>query len=944
MKTLLLFFLVANSISTFSQLTINTVTQNNPSCSGLCDGNITVNLTGALGVPSYVWTNSLGVTIGGNSPTINALCAGTYTLNATTPGSGASTTIYTEDFDGAAAGWNLNVPVGLEGADPNFWVINDNESGVAPGGCGTAGNGDQTLHVTSVFFPAGGAAYDAGGLCGLLLFCPETHRRAISPTISTLTFSTITVAFDYITNGGNPSDIASLWGNDGSGFVQLSASFLPQVCGSGQGLWGIHSVALPASYNNNAAVQFAIQWDNNDDGVGTDPSVAINNFRVFTNVPSPGQTTTQNFTLTDPTPVTLSNLLTTNPSCGNNDGTIAFDANGGVGGFQFSINNGTTLQGGNSFINLAAGTYDLYIEDANGCSSAAQQVSISSANAPIIDLIVPTDSDCINPTGTITITASGGTAPYTYSINGGATQAGNLFSTLAAGIYSVEVFDFTGCSATGSTTINSPGGPIITSITLTQNHCAQADGGITVVANSPIGATLSFSIDNNITTNPTGVFSNLLDGAYTVLVSDVNGCQTSQNTLVSTASTPAITNVTVTPANCGASDGSIDIAATGLATLNYSIDNGITTQTTSNFSGLAAGPFTVLVEDGFGCQVTINTTVTANNGALLSAGLDQTACAGTTILLNATGAGIVGVIWDNGVTNNAPFPATTTTTYTATGTDINGCFSTDQVTITVTPSPVFNVNTDLTSGCAPLTVNFSANSAAGSTISWEFSNGQNFNSGNNHSVVFQIPGCYDLAVVVSQNGCSSVQNLPSIVCVNPDPIASFLVNPSNLSLENTLANFINTSSNATNYVWSFGDNGFSVLENPTHEFPSVAGFYTTTLVATNADGCTDTAQVNIQIREELIYYIPNSFTPDGDEFNEQFLPVFTSGFDPQDYNLLVYNRWGELIFETRNHLVGWDGTYKGNLVKDGIYTYLVEFKSSVNDGRFQVTGHVSMLK
>jgi gliding motility-associated-like protein len=95
-----------------------------------------------------------------------------------------------------------------------------------------------------------------------------------------------------------------------------------------------------------------------------------------------------------------------------------------------------------------------------------------------------------------------------------------------------------------------------------------------------------------------------------------------------------------------------------------------------------------------------------------------------------------------------------------------------------------------------------------------------------------------------------------------------------------------------------------------------------------------------------VYYIPNAFTPDGDQFNQNFKPVFTSGFDPFDYNLKIFNRWGELIFESMNHEIGWDGTYKATegTCPDGVYVWMIEFKTTSTDARKKIQGHVILMK
>lgn len=186
---------------------------------------------------------------------------------------------WTENFN-TGAGWSLANVQGPEGADPNPFVISDAEGGgIAPGGCGAANNGNNTLHVTSVFNPNGGAAYDAGGLCGFL-YCPLTNRMAQSPPINCTGKSTISVGFNYIEFGDGTNDNATLWYFDGATWSQLFDLPKTTCCGGAcngfrQGKWTAFSITLPASANNNANVRIGLKWQNNDDGAGTDPSFAI---------------------------------------------------------------------------------------------------------------------------------------------------------------------------------------------------------------------------------------------------------------------------------------------------------------------------------------------------------------------------------------------------------------------------------------------------------------------------------------------------------------------------------------------------------------------------------------------------------------------------------------------------------------------------------------------
>jgi gliding motility-associated-like protein len=155
---------------------------------------------------------------------------------------------------------------------------------------------------------------------------------------------------------------------------------------------------------------------------------------------------------------------------------------------------------------------------------------------------------------------------------------------------------------------------------------------------------------------------------------------------------------------------------------------------------------------------------------------------------------------------------------------------------------------------------------------------------------------------------------------------------------------INNSTDANSYSWDFGDGTTSSIANPIHEYPSSPGTYTIMLAANNASNCPDTAYLTVVIEDQLIFHVPNSFTPDGDEFNNMFEPVFYSGFDPQSYTLLIYDRWGEILFESHNVDQGWNGTYRDGLVKEGTYVWYIQFKDSMSDKKRTYNGHVTLLK
>jgi gliding motility-associated-like protein len=112
----------------------------------------------------------------------------------------------------------------------------------------------------------------------------------------------------------------------------------------------------------------------------------------------------------------------------------------------------------------------------------------------------------------------------------------------------------------------------------------------------------------------------------------------------------------------------------------------------------------------------------------------------------------------------------------------------------------------------------------------------------------------------------------------------------------------------------------------------------------NQFGCTDSTVIYIQIKGDEIFYVPNTFTPDGDEFNNIFTPVFTNGFDPANFQMDIYNRWGELIFQSFNAEKGWDGYFNGKLCTVGTYTWKITYKNPEDDAFKLVSGHVNLIE
>lgn len=371
--------------------------------------------------------------------------------------------------------------------------------------------------------------------------------------------------------------------------------------------------------------------------------------------------------------------------------------------------------------------------------------------------------------------------------------------------------------------------------------------------------------------------------------------------------------------------------------------------------GLAAGlyEFQYIVLATAPC---INDTATFTVDVLpvpaVNAGPDQSICLGDETVLTAAGDPAT-YVWDMGITDGVPFtPTVGTVTYTVTATAPGGCTNTDQVDITVNPLPSISFSADDLEGCTPFQTNFTIVSDVDvASTDWVFGDGDIADDILIPSVshTYLSGGLYDVTATVTDiNGCVSSITYNDYITVEDHPIAAFTMSPQSVYTTDTEVEFTNESLYATDYTWDFGDGSpFDNTTDPTHWFPQDPGdvFYPVVLTASNYLGCTDQATLYMNVKGIILFYIPNTFTPDGDQFNETFQPVFESGFDPYDFHMVVYNRYGEIVFESYDATGGWDGAYGAQgLVQDGVYTWKIDFKELHNDARHTYSGHVTVLK
>ncbi len=272
--------------------------------------------------------------------------------------------------------------------------------------------------------------------------------------------------------------------------------------------------------------------------------------------------------------------------------------------------------------------------------------------------------------------------------------------------------------------------------------------------------------------------------------------------------------------------------------------------------------------------------------------------------------------------------------------DLNGCTSSNSTTINVLPLPILSLNPDTSIICLKESVTLTASGA--DFYQWPITVPTLTNDYT--AIVHPTSSTTYTLIGTSIGGC--VDSITAFVLVHPKPHADFNVDLSTLTAFTPDITVVNTSTGAVSYEWDFGDfSPISTAENPTHHYPeNKAALYQIELIATNEFGCKDTAFNHFETMEIVVFYVPTAFTPNGDELNQTFKPVFGDGIDKTNFRFTIYNRWGEVVFESLTTDFEWDGTFNGRLVPFGTYTYEFYYKLPNTSERHTSTGSFTIIK
>ncbi len=462
------------------------------------------------------------------------------------------------------------------------------------------------------------------------------------------------------------------------------------------------------------------------------------------NLACSGSQATTTFIIPGPTIATTQ----INTTCGASTGSITATGSGSTGPYTYSID-GVTFQPTGTFNGLAAGVYTVTVRDVNGCPNTTL-VTILNTNGPALTF-TQTNADCGNNTGTVTANATGGTAPYQYSINGGTTyQNGNFFTGLVAGQYTLVVRDANGCTNSAIVIITTSIAPTISAVPGAAT-CNQSNGTITAFGNGG-AAPLQYSINGN-TFQLSNVFNGLAAGTYLVTVKDASGCTRTVTVTVTNAAAATVTAI-ASSAICGNTNGSITATGSGgITPYQFSIDGGITYQTSNVFTGLAPGTYTITIRDNTGCTNIVTVTINSSGGPTVTATTVATACGASTGSITILGTG--GVAPYQHSINGAAFFATNIFNGLAAGNyvayvrDAGGCIGTVTVTVAASAGPLITA-ISTASSCTANTGTITA-TGTGGTAPLEYSiDGITYQPGNIFTGLAQ--GIY-IVYVRDANGC-----------------------------------------------------------------------------------------------------------------------------------------------------------------------------------------------
>jgi len=799
-------------------LAVGPVNTSDPTTAGGTDGSIDIEVTGGTGPYTYMWSN------GATTQDISGLSAGCYTVTITDAvGCSITSTHCVNDPD------MLNIEV----------TTTDN---------GCMGNNMGTATAT----PTDGTS-------------PYTYMWSTQTGFPLGTTQTIT----GLTNGTylvTVTDANGVQGTGtgvvtGSGGVSSSATVVNISCnGANDGSAMANGIGGAPGLNG-----YQYNWSN---GAMTQniSNLAPGDYTVTVS-DLEGCTSTSTITVIEPSSITVSSAIGTNPTtAGGSDGAINITVMGGTPGYTFLWSNGATTE---DISGLTAGCYTVTITDSNNCTATSETCIVDPLSCSITLTSTPESCDP-SMDGSVTATPSAGCpSPFTYSwtdANGNVVGNTATVGGLTTGFYTVTFTDNNGNIITQTVEVTG-GNTVMSNATSTNVSCNGGNDGSATGSGSGGSGVYTYSWSNG---GNTQTISNLTAGTYTFTVTDQNGCSSVSSVMVTEPSTIITTGTTGTgPTTGGGSDGAIDLVVSGgTAPYTFLWSNGATTE---DISGLTAGCYTVTITDSNNCTATSETCIVDPCSIILTSTPESCdpAMDGTVTATPSAGCpSPFNYSWTNAngtvVGNTSTVGGLTAGFYTVTFTDANGNIITQTVEVTggnTVMSNTTSTNVSCNGGNDGSATGSGSGGSGVYTYSWS-------NGGNTQTISNLTAGTYTLTVT-DQNGCSSVS---SVTVTEPSTIITTGTTGTNPSMmggsDGSIDLVVSGGTAPYTFLWSNGET--------TEDISGLtAGCYTVTI--TDSNNCTATSETCITDPPSTCVVIVSSTPESCDPAMDGTVTVSTSG-------------------------------------------------------------------
>lgn len=621
------------------------------------------------------------------------------------------------------------------------------------------------------------------------------------------------------------------------------------------------------------------------------------------------------------------------------EGTVA-NATGGLwsGGAGTILGTGLSVQYMPTGGEILAGTVQLVLTTTGNetCPAARDTVRITLSNGFLNADLTTSDALC-NASADGSISFSPALGGMTFLWNDAQAQTTATATGLAAGDYMVQVTDQWGCDTTLSATINEPQQLVVGQVNVTDVACNAGSNG--AIALSIQGGTPAYIVDwSNGGTSAS--ISNLTAGSYNANIVDANGC-TTQVTAEVTEPAPILVEVSVPDTVCVNTPNTYMASASGGAGGYIFNWGGLGFNDTVQLAFNAAGTILLTVVDQAGCpgpNTPVAVTVLDLEAATFSTYGDTTTCIGGIAIVGAALTaypGSANIAWSPlGYTGYGPYtvPIIGDQNLTVTVTDECGNTLERVIGLRLDIAPDFELPPIIAQGCAPLTVQFPDLGLGNVLYTWNLGQGTTSNMVA-PQFIYQAGSYNPTLTITTPLGCTSSSSGGGLIEAYGLPVAGFTASTYTTNIDAPTIAFTDQSiGNIIGYTWVFGDGGTSSVMNPTYAFSEI-GTFDVELYVVDDHGCEGYATRPVTISPVYDVVIPTAFTPNpngpggsggsgggnwvsGDLSNDVFYP-FVRFVD--DFRMRIFNRWGELIFESTDLRVGWDGYYRGQISPQDVY-------------------------